>query len=132
MASNWGDDIDESMPKGRLKACFVINVRTMAHFLEQIDEETREHDNKYPKSEILKIWGSVMACFAVFLACSFINPIFAFVMMPFELFYGFILFKAAKVWKRFEYSRLQYWLMTIGALALMAAILFPIIQLLKA
>ena len=46
--------------------------------------------------------------------------IVAIVALPFFFLYGMILFKLSRLFKRFGYSSLLYWLIAIGAIALCA------------
>lgn len=116
MRSRWGDDIDEELQRDeKIKVGFLFNYMQMGNLLKRIEEETREWDEKYPKSELLKVWGSVMVIMLVLFTLSYNVLLIATGL--FFFFYGHILVKVYGVWKRFQYSKKVYWGMTIGALA---------------
>lgn len=116
MRSRWGDDMDEELQRDeKIKVGFLFNYMQMGNLLKRIEEETREWDDKYPKSELLKVWGSVMAIMLVLFTLSYNVLLIATGL--FFFFYGHILVKVYGVWKRFQYSKKVYWGMTIGALA---------------
>lgn len=115
MRSRWGDDMDEELQRDeKIKVGFLFNYMQMGNLLKRIEEETREWDEKYPKSELLKVWGSVMAIMLVLFTMSYNVLLIATGL--FFFFYGHILVKVYGVWKRFQYSKKMYWGMTIGAL----------------
>lgn len=117
MGSRWGDDVDEELQQRhqRLKVGFVFNFMQISKILKRIEEETREWDEKYPKSELLKIWGSTMVFLLIFMTLSY--NILIIVTGLFMLLNIIILFQVFGVWKRFHYSVVMYWLMTIVGLA---------------
>lgn len=115
MASAWGDDIDEELKQNkRIKVGFLFNYMQMGNIIKQLDEETREWDSEYPKSELLKIWGSAM--FIIFVLALFSYKILIAATGLFFFFYGHILIQVFKAWRRFEYSGWKYWLMTLMTL----------------
>ncbi len=117
MQSRWGDDIDEELQQRqqKIKVGFVFNFMQINRLLKRIEEETREWDKKYPKSELLKIWGSTVA-FSLLLVMLSYN-ILIIVTGLFMIFNIIIFFQVFGVWKRFNYSAAAYWGMTVGALA---------------
>lgn len=116
MRSRWGDDMDEELQKDeKIKVGFLFNYMQMGSLLKRIEEETKEWDEKYPKSELLKVWGSVMGIMLVLFTLSY--NVLLIVTGLFFFFYGHILIQVYGVWKRFQYSKKVYWGMTIGALA---------------
>ena len=123
MATNWGDDLDEEhQKKEKVHVGFMINFKNMAYYLEKIDEETQEWDDNYPKKELITIWKSAMVCVFVLFALSY--EIFAFVMLPFVMFYVYILMRLGKVWTRFSYPAKLYWLVTVVGLIVMFAVAY--------
>ncbi len=114
---NWGDDIDEELQQKYepIKVPLLFSFKSMSLMLQRIEEETREWDNKYPKSELLKIWTTALLIILVLITISYNVLIVA--TGFFMLFYGYILLQIARVWKRFKYSLATYWLMTLAALA---------------
>lgn len=115
MASNWGDDIDEELQRdNRIKIGPTFNYMHMGKLIRQLEDETREWDNKYPKSELLKIWGCSM--FMLLILFTFSYSILIVATGLFFFFYSHIILQVYRAWKRFNYPRLQYWLMTFGVL----------------
>ena len=114
---NWGDDIDEELQQKYepIKVPLLLSFKSMSLMLQRIEEETREWDNKYPKSELLKIWITALLIILVLVTISYNVLIVATGL--FMLFYAYILLQIARVWKRFKYSLGTYWLMTLAALA---------------
>jgi hypothetical protein len=118
---NWGDDIDEELKRNeKIKVGLLLSFKSMSLVIERLATETREVDDKYPKNELLKIWGSIMAIFA--LLFSFSYSIFMIVTVLFLGFYGYAFFQLAKAWNSFKYSKLQFWGMTLLAIAVDLAI----------
>lgn len=114
--SRWGDDIDEELKKNeKVKAKFMISFKTMNYVVRQIEETTKEWDDKYPKFELLKIWANVLLFFVVLF--TFTYNILIVVTGILFIFYGFIIFQIFGVWRSFKYSGIQYWLMTLAGIA---------------
>lgn len=114
--SRWGDDIDEELKKNeKVKAKFMISFKTMNYVVRQIEETTKEWDDKYPKFELLKIWANVLLFFVVLF--TFTYNILIVVTGILFIFYGFIIFQIFGVWRSFKYSSIQYWLMTLAGIA---------------
>ena len=62
--SRWGDDNDEELKRNeKIKVGFMFSFKGMSHVVRQIEETTKEWDDKYPKTELLKIWANVMLLF---------------------------------------------------------------------
>lgn len=121
MRSRWGDDVDEELQRNeKIRVGFLFNYMQMGGVLKRIEEETREWDARYPKSELLKIWGSVMAIMLVLFTLSY--NILLIVTGLFFFFYGHILFQVYGVWKRFQYAKATYLGMTAGGLAVTFAL----------
>lgn len=122
MQSRWGDDIDEELQQEhkRIKVGFMFNYMQINRTLKRIEEETREWDDKYPKSELLKIWGCDMFFLLILFTMSYMALIVATGL--FFFFYGHVLIQISGVWKRFKYSLLAYWGMTLGGLAVVFAL----------
>lgn len=103
----------------KLTAGFMVNFKSMSVLLERFEEETKEYDDKYPKNELLKIWGSIMFCYVVLFALSY--KILFIVTLPFIFFYTYSLYHVFKAWKRFKYKTGPLWGMTIvGIIAAIA------------
>lgn len=117
MQSRWGDDIDEELQHEdkKIKVGFVFNYMQMSGLLKRIEEETKEWDAKYPKSELMKIWGCDMLFLLILFTLAY-GPLIVATGLPI-FFYGHILIQISGVYKRFQYSRAAYWGLTLCALA---------------
>lgn len=114
--SAWGDELDEELKnKKELKVGFVVGFKSMNVLLERIEDETIESNEKHPKQELMKIWFGLMLVFLILFL--FTYSVLALVTVFFYMIYGYVLFRMFKTWKRFKYSKLQFWLMTILTLA---------------
>ncbi len=111
------DDYDDEVRYQRdekLKVGVLFSFKSMSLIIGRIVEETKEIDDKYPKSELLKIWGCAMGMFFVLFLFSYSGLIAATV--PFMMFYGYVLIQIVGAWKRFKYPKAQIIWGTIGAL----------------
>lgn len=119
MISRWGEDSDDELKalqkREKIHVGFVWNMSLMSKLLIRLDEETAEWDNQYPKSELWKMWGSIMVIMLPLLILT--KGVLMLATLLFLFFFGRMYFQIAKVWKRFGYSLLQYWLLTIAGLA---------------
>lgn len=113
MMSRWGEEVEgeETLKKERITVGFAWNFISASHTLNRIDEEVGEWDEKYPKSELWKIWGSTLVIMCILLCASYSVVMIA--TLPFLFFYGSLLFKISKAFKRFGYPRVGYWAATI-------------------
>jgi len=125
MSSRWGEDVDEELQSKRMrrKAHFNLNFRTLILTATAIEEETREWNNQYPKSEFLKIWS--IALFVYFVSAIFSYQVFWVITGLMFIFYGMVFFSVGKVWKRF-YPVWKYWLMTVISVAIVIVLGFII------
>lgn len=113
--SNWGDDIDVELQNcQKLKVGFLLSFKSMTLALERLVQETRESDDKYPKSEFLKIWASIMLVFTVLLI--FTYSVFAIATLLFMFFYGYAFFQLCRAWNSFKYSKFMFWGMTLAGI----------------
>lgn len=87
----------------RLKVGILFSFKSMSLITERLVEETREYDDKYPKSELLKIWGCAMMM--MFLLFLFSYKLFLMATLPCMFFYGYALMRVFKAWKRFHYQK---------------------------
>ena len=85
----------------------------------RFDQEVGEVDKDYPKSEIAKMWYSTLVVMLVFEIL--FHSVICIVALPFFFLYGMILIKIARLFKRFGYSTLKHWIVTIIALIAGAA-----------
>ena len=114
--STWGDEFDEELQnKKELKVGFVVGFKSMNVLLERIEDETTESNEKHPKRELMTIWLGLMLVFLILFL--FTYNVLALVTVFFYIIYGYVLFRMFKTWKRFKYSKVQFWLMTILTLA---------------
>lgn len=118
---NWGDDWDPEVinreePKGR----FTINFKKIAFDMDKLVLETGEVNDKHPKYDLLLEWaGALTGCFILFLLS---YQVFAFVTLPFCIFYIIAIVKIGSAWKQFKYKIGVFWAMTIGAILVLATI----------
>ena len=125
MRSRWGDEWDEELQRDtKIKVGFVFNYMQIAKLCKRFEEETREWDDKYPKNELMKMWGSIMCIMMVL--CSVTYSILIMATGLFFFFYGHNLFQIYGVWKRFDYSKGTYWGMTLLTLAAELALSFVV------
>lgn len=118
--SNWGEEYDEELKnykRVKVKIRFGLNFKYLSQMLDRIDHETREWDEKYPKSELVKIWGCIMMNFLILFSLSY--NVFILVTGAFYIFYTYALFQLYGKWKRFKYPKLLFWVATIVVLVLM-------------
>lgn len=115
MASGWGDDIDEELQKNeKITVGFQFNYMGMSHLIQRIESETREWDDKYPKTELMTIWGYNLFWMQVLFLLSY-NVVLVFT-IPFLGFYFHVLIQISQAYKRFSYKRTGYWLLTVAVL----------------
>ncbi len=107
----WGDEFDEELQNYEPpRARFSLNVRYLSHMIDRIDQETREADARYPRTEFLKIWGSLMVAFFVLMI--FTYQVLVVATGALYIFYIYVLFQLAKAWRQYHYSGLLFWTMT--------------------
>lgn len=120
MTNNWGDDIDDELKKKeKLRAGFTWNFISTNVLITRFDQEVGEADENYPKYELSKMWYSTLVVMLVFEVL--FHSVICIVALPFFFLYGMILIKIAKLFKRFGYSTLKHWIITIIALIAGAA-----------
>ena len=115
MGNRWGEDVDyEAQQLKDYKGRFTINFKKIYFDVTEINERTLEVTDKHPKDSLMLAWAGTMTGMFIFLMLSY--HLFAFILVPFEIFYVVALFRIAGCWKNFKYSAAQYWAMTVGAL----------------
>ncbi len=120
MTNNWGDDIDDELKKKeKLRAGFTWNFISTNVLITRFDQEVGESDENYPKYELSKMWYSTLVVMLVFEIL--FHSVICIVALPFFFLYGMILIKIARLFKRFGYSTLKHWIVTIIALIAGAA-----------
>lgn len=114
LTNGWGDDIDEELKsKKKLTVGFMWNFISTNNMISRFDQEVGETDGDYPRSEIMKMWASTLVIMFLFgLLCHNALVVFG---LPFVCLYGMLLFKLAKLLKRFSYPTGKYWVMTVAA-----------------
>ena len=119
--AGWGDDIDEELKNDEeIVVGFRLGFKGMSFLIDRIVEETREYDEKHPKDDLRFILFNDLVIIAVLVTFSYNILMIATVF--FMLFYGYLLIQIGKAWKRFNYSMMQYWLMTIIGLIVAVAV----------
>ena len=120
MTNNWGDDIDDELKKKeKLRAGFTWNFISTNVLITRFEQEVGESDENYPKYELSKMWYSTLVVMLVFEIL--FHSVICIVALPFFFLYGMILIKIARLFKRFGYSTLKHWIVTIIALIAGAA-----------
>ena len=114
---NWGDDYEKVEEKDtQVKVRFMFSFKMMSIVINRISDETKEWDDKYPKSDLLKILGNIMVIFAFLFTFTYSFLVAA--TGIFFLFYFYALVQLFRAWRRFQYSGLVFWLYTIVGLAI--------------
>ena len=118
ITNSWGDDIDEELKnKKQLSVGFLWNFISTNQMITRFDQEVAEVDGDYPKNEIMKMWFSTIVVMLIF--GLLIHNALAIVGLPFFCLYGFLIFKMAKLLKRFNYPVGVDWILTIVAIICM-------------
>ena len=112
LTNGWGDDIDEELKnKKELKVGFMWNFISTNNMITKFDQEVGEVNEHYPKSEIVKMWNSTLIVMLIF-ALLMYNALVV-IALPFFFLYGMLLFKLAKLFKRFGYKTAKYWVLAV-------------------
>ena len=112
LTNGWGDELDEELQnKKKIEVGFMWNFIGTNQMITRFDQEVGEVDGQYPKDQIMKMWGSTMVVMLVF--GLLIHSALCIIGVPFFALYGFLLFKIAKLLKRFGYKTGGYWVMTL-------------------
>ena len=115
--SNWGDDYEKVEEKDtKVKVRFMFSFKMMSIVINRISDETKEWDDNYPKKELLKILANIMVIFAFLFIFTYSFLVAA--TGIFFLFYAYALIQLFRAWKRFQYSRLVFWLYSIVGIAI--------------
>jgi len=114
---NWGDDYEKVEEKDtKVKVKFMFSFKMMSIVINRISDETKEWDDNYPKKELLKILANIMVIFAFLFIFTYSFLVAA--TGIFFLFYAYALIQLFRAWKRFQYSRLVFWLYSIVGIAI--------------
>jgi len=112
LTNGWGDEIDEELKnKKELKVGFCWNFISTSRLITQFDQEVGEVNDTYPKSEIEKMWFSTLAVMVIFEL--FFHSVLIIIGLPFWILYGMNLFKLSKLFKRFNYKVMKYWILAV-------------------
>ena len=115
---NWGDDTDlEVQALKEHEGRFTINFKKIYYDVDDISEKTLEVTDKHPKDSLMKLWAGTMVGMFIFFLLSY--QVLALVTLPFLAFYLIGLFRIFKCWKGFKYNGVQFWLMSIAAMAVL-------------
>ena len=96
---------------------FTLNFKKIYMDVGEISEKTLEVTDRHPKDALLKLWAGTMAGMFIFFCFSY--RFFALFMVPFHAFYLIALVRVFRCWKSFRYSALQFWGMSVAALAVL-------------
>lgn len=100
------DDYDDEVKYGRdekLNVGLLFSFKSMSLIINRIVEETKEANEQYPKSELIKIWACAMMMCGVTMLCGY--SYFFFVLCIFLFFYLLVVFQVFKAMKNFGYKR---------------------------
>lgn len=115
---NWGDDTDlEVKALKEHEGRFTINFKKIYYDVDDISEKTLEVTDKHPKDSLMKLWAGTMVGMFIFFLLSY--QVLALVTLPFLAFYLIGLFRIFKCWRGFKYNGVQFWLMSIAAMAVL-------------
>ncbi len=115
---NWGDDTDlEVQALKEHEGRFTINFKKIYYDVDDISEKTLEVTDKHPKDSLMKLWAGTMVGMFIFFLLSY--QVLALVTLPFLAFYLIGLFRIFKCWRGFKYNGVQFWLMSIAAMAVL-------------
>ena len=115
LSNSWGDDVDDELKKReKLRVGFMWNFISTNNMITRMDQEVGEVDENYPKSEIEKMWYSTLVIMVIF-ELLFYNAL-CIIAIPFFFMYGMLLFKMSKLFKRFNYSVIKYWVIAVISL----------------
>jgi len=118
---NWGDETDPEVQELKeYQGRFTVNFKKIYMDVDEIVQKTLTVDDKHPKDSLLKLWAGTMVGFAVLFGLSY--QVLFIITVPFMAFYFIALLRILKAWKTFHYSGVTFWLMTIGALIVAAAV----------
>lgn len=100
----------------------LISFKSIFYAIKLVDENATEINEKHPKEELWMLWFNVMLIFYFLMFCSY--KAFWVATGIFYFPYTYDLVVLSLCWKRFGYSRLQFWLASIATLVAGVAIMF--------
>lgn len=124
---SWGEENDEELQQkqqdNKLRR-IPISFKTMMNTINYINENQREWDDKTPRDSFRLIWLGDMLMLFIFFCLTYNVLIMA--TLPFIGFYGYVMIKLSKAYKRFKYKLAGYWWTTAAALAILGGLAFVI------
>ena len=117
----WGDeDVKPSGKDEKINYGRIFSFKTMSYAINKIKDETKEHDAKHPKDELISMWMNIMLVYLILF--TFTYNILIVATGVFFFFYFYVLVQMGSTWKRFGYSAVGYWIMTIAGILITGAV----------
>ena len=111
----WGDEFETKREqKEKINYGKIFSFKTMSYAINKIEDETKEHDDKHPKDDLISMWMNIMLVY--FILFTFTYSILIVATVVFFFFYFYVLVQMYGAWKQFGYSKAGYWIMTIAGI----------------
>lgn len=111
----WGDEYENKQrQEEKIKYGRIFSFKTMSYAVNKIKDETKEYDDKHPKDDLMAMWMNCMIIFLILF--TFTYSILIMATGIFFFFYFYVLVQMGSAWKRFNYSIVGYWIMTIAGI----------------
>lgn len=115
----WGDEEEKvSGREEKINYGRIFSFKTMSYAISKIKDETKEHDEKHPKDDLISMWMNIMLVYLILFTLTYNILIVA--TGVFFFFYFYVLLQMYGAWKQFGYSKAGYWLMTISGILITA------------
>ena len=117
----WGDEYeDKQKQEVKIKYGRIFSFKTMSYAVNKIKDETKEHDNKHPKDDLMAMWMNIMIVYLILFTVTYSILIVA--TGVFFFFYFYVLVQMYGAWKQFGYTKAGYWVMTIAGILITGAV----------
>jgi len=117
----WGDEYENKpSQKEKIRYGRIFSFKTMSYAISKIKDETKEHDDKHPKDDLMSMWMNCMIVFLILFTLTYNILIVA--TGVFFFFYFIVLVQMYSAWKQFGYSKVGYWVMTVAGILITATI----------
>ena len=115
----WGDEYEnKSGQKDEIRYGRIFSFKTMSYAINKIKDETKEHDDKHPKDDLMSMWMNCMIVYFVLFTVTY--SILVVATGIFFFFYFYVLVQMYGAWKQFGYSKAGYWIMTVAGILITA------------